>query len=145
VLVAIDRYGKPGGWSMNNSPDSKKPYELKFEDRNDYLYASVTSEDEGCSNATGDYIGEIGEACRDTGCVRLLIEKVIPNTLWLWDSIFVLNYFPKIGLSDIKVALVDTSATIFDPEGFGVCVGCEPKVDMHVVSSFDAGESWLRK
>ena len=130
---------------MHNSPNSEKPYELKFEDRSDYLYAQVMSEEEGCCYATGDYIGEIGEACRNTGCVRLLIEKMIPNTLWLWDSVFVLNHFPELGLSDIKVALVDRSATFFDTAGFGVCVGCEPKINMQVVSSFDAGESWLRK
>lgn len=129
---------------MRNSRNSEKPYELKFEDRDDYLYASVTSDDEGCREATGDYIGEIGEACRKHGCVRLLIEKMVPNTLWLWDSIFVLNHFPKIGLSDIKVAIVDQSATIFDPKGFGVFVGNDPTIDMHVVSNRAAGESWLR-
>lgn len=130
---------------MHNSPNTEKPYELKFEERDDYLYASVTSADEGCRDATGDYIGEIGEACRKKGYVRLLIEKVVPNTLWLWDSIFVLNHFPQIGLSDIKVALVDESASIFDPKGFGVFVGCDPPLDMHVVSNRAAGESWLLK
>jgi hypothetical protein len=130
---------------MHNSPESEKPYELKFEDRDDYLYAFVTSDDEGCREATGDYIGEIGEACRKKGCVRLLIEKVVPNTLWLWDSIFVLNHFPALGLSNIKVALIDQSASIYDPEGFGVFVGSNPPVDMHVVSTRAAGETWLLK
>jgi hypothetical protein len=128
---------------MLNSPDSEKPYELKIENREGYLYASVKSEDGCCRDATGDYIGEIGAACRRDGCVRLLIEKVIPNTLWLWDSIFLMGQFPKIGLSAIKVVLVDKSAGNFEPAGFTVSVGDESTVDLHVFSSFAAGENWL--
>jgi hypothetical protein len=128
---------------MTISHDSNKPYELSFEDREDYLYAAVISNDERSRFATGDYIGEIGRACRRMGCVRLLIDKVVPNTLWLWDSIFVLNSFPKLGLRDIKVAIVDESARIFDPKGFAVNVGVTPAVDMHVASDLDTAERWL--
>lgn len=133
------------GVPMINSPESEKPYEITFEDRDDFLYATVTSCDDGSRYVTGDYIREIGETCRRKGCVRLLIEKIVPNTLWLWDSIFVLNFFPQIGLSDIKVALVDDSAKVFDPKGFGVFMGAPPAVNMKVVSSFADGENWLRK
>ncbi len=128
---------------MSGSPDSNKPYELKFEDRKEYLYAAVTSNDERSRYATGDYICEIGRACRKNGCRRLLIDKVVPDTLWLWDSIFVLNSFPKLGLRNIKVVIVDASAEIFDPKGFTVNVGSTPAVDMQVVSDRSAAERWL--
>ena len=130
---------------MSGSPDSNKPYELAFEDRGEYLYAVVTSNDERSRYATGDYIGEIGRACRRKGCMRLLIDKVVPDTLWLWDSIFVLNSFPELGLRDIKVAIVDESAKTFDPKGFAVNVGATPAVDMHVASDRAAAERWLLK
>lgn len=128
---------------MSGSPDSINPYELAFEDRKDYFYAAVISNDVRSRFATGDYIGEIGLACLKKKCVRLLIEKLAPDTLWLWDSIFVLNSFPKIGLRDIKVAIVDQSAKIFDPKGFGVDVGFDPPIEIHVLSDPVEAERWL--
>ena len=139
-MLIGDRH--PNG-DMSGSPHSFKPYVLAFEDRKDYFYAAVISNDVRSRFATGDYISEIGRACHESGCMRLLIEKLAPDTLWLWDSIFVLNNFPKIGLCDIRVAIVDQSAIIFDPKGFGVDVGFDPPLEMIVLSDAVEAERWL--
>lgn len=47
---------------VEHSPQAERPYELKFEDRADYFYASVENKGEG-REVTEDYIVEIANAC----------------------------------------------------------------------------------
>ncbi len=129
---------------VEHSPHVERSYELTFEDRADYFYASVENNGEG-REVTEDYIGEIADACIAGNCEKLLIEKMVPGSLWIWDSVSVIDQFPKAGLSDMSVVFVDRSVKHFGASGFSVLLGKRALIDVHVFSNLAAGEAWLRE
>ena len=122
-------------------------YTLIIEDRSDYLYASVTGQKgrKADREAAEYYISEIAAECKSLDCPLLLVEKNIPKTLWIWDSVSLVDELTLRGLSKTRVALIDASAGKFGGNGFGVVVGTHGDIDIRVFNNFAAGECWLTK
>ena len=83
-----------------------RQYELVFEDRPDYLYAHITS-DSIDDRMVLSYVQEVIDECRKTGNQRVLIERDIPATLSNSDTFFTGSELAKMGIGQIRLALVD--------------------------------------
>src|SRR3954464_3382423 len=107
-------------------------YTLVIEDRTDYLYASITGQKgrKADRETAEHYISDIAAECKSIECPLLLVEKNIPETLWIWDSVSLIDELTLRGLSRTRVALIDASACQFGNNGFGVDVGTHSAVDI---------------
>jgi len=83
-------------------PPARIPYELKFEKRDNYLYALVRAKDIDRDTAV-DYLGRIADRCEDLECSKVLIERDIPVMLSDSDLYFTTNDFLRM-LDGVKVA-----------------------------------------
>ena len=118
-----------------------KPYELKMEKRQHYLYARVKS-DSPRPTIARDYLKDITRKFRETDCRRLVIENDLPQSFWVWDMFAVATQFPNIGIECTKVAIIDKFAPI-ENEVFSVVTGKESGLDVHVFTDLASAEHWL--
>ena len=93
------------------------PYELTFEERPDYLYASVRSKhvDEATARA---YLTEIAEHCHSSHYHRLMVYRDIPEVLHGGALFFAAAEFQAL-LQNVRVAFVNPYAQNADDLEFG--------------------------
>ena len=58
--------------------NERSSYELKFDERPEYLYAQVIS-DNGSSDVTRAYLNDVAQKCKESKCERVLIDREIPD------------------------------------------------------------------
>jgi hypothetical protein len=122
-------------------PPSRIPYELKFEKRQDYLYALVRAKSIDRDTAV-DYLGRIAERCEDLECTKLLLERDIPMMLNDSDLYFTTNDFLRM-LKGVKVAFYNPHITIERAMAFAIVIGNTSGAKFAVYSSLTDAESWL--
>ncbi len=127
---------------MNTIANLTGAYEITFERRNGYCYAHITSNGKS-TDLVDEYIRMILNECVAHSCARILIEKDVPNTVWVLDSLSILGQSGVLDGADLRVALVDRSGTQFNGKGFAVKTGVQPSVKVHVFKDVKEGENWL--
>jgi hypothetical protein len=83
-----------------------KPYEIIFEDRIQYLYVSVSGEQDNY-NISKQYWTEITDHIKTTNHTKLLVEESLEETVSMEEMFRLVSEFPEMGLSNVKVAFAD--------------------------------------
>ena len=115
-------------------------YDLQMEQRDGYVFVSVASDTDG-RQKTERYIQEIASRCRHGKCRKVLIDKHIKDSFWLWDTMSLSDHIADFGVQELKVAIVDASGTQFGSEGFQIKTGTT--INAHVFRTLEAAEDWL--
>lgn len=93
-----------------------RQYELKFEDRDGYLFAHVKS-DEITPEAGLDYVRRIVEKSRESNCDRVLLIRDIPNMLPLREIYRTAHELQEM-FGDKTLAIVNPHSTIYGKMNF---------------------------
>jgi hypothetical protein len=117
-------------------------YELIFEDRPDYLYARITS-DSIDDKMVLSYVQEVIDECRRTGNERVLIDRNIPKTLSNSDTFFTGAELAKMGIGQIRLALVDSRRENDQPLGLAMLVIKNRGGRLEHFRTVEEAEKWL--
>jgi hypothetical protein len=124
---------------MNDSPQA---YTLAFEQRPDYLYATVTA-GQITREQYLQYLKEVADKCRELNATRLLVERHIltnlTNTVAFSTVATMADYAPK----GLRAAVVETDSTFRQRLEFGVRAAKAEKLEIEVFTTIAEAEEWL--
>ena len=129
--------------AVNVKQSEEKPYELKFEERNKYLYVRVEGRRSVEPSLAAEYLREITSQCRRHDCSKVVIEKHVAGRLGVWDIFSVATRFPLMGSQLTKIAVVDKHLERSQRREFSVMVGRESGLDLHVFTNVADAEHWV--
>ncbi len=121
---------------------SSKLYNLKFENRPEYLYAKITAEKETLEISEAAW-KEIVQECKQEKCDKLLVEQDIPE--------IDISYFEKYecvnnlvgALMKINVAFVDKYVEQMALNNFAELVATNRGLSVKMFTDSDEAERWL--
>lgn len=122
--------------------ESEKPYELKFEELPNYLFADVKA-DRNDVATTVMWFGEIIEKCREIGVNLLLVKLTVPEALTMPEMFDAAAGVVALGIRGIKIAFVDPVPEHFEKNSFAELVGTNRGANAKVFVNIDEAESWL--
>ena len=128
---------------MSGKADLKKPYNIKFEHRAEYLYVYVSGKKDSVEIST-QYWNEIAGECRKTNYKKVLVEEDIPQAV---ASVFELYQFasqlPKLGFAGIYIAFVDRYIEQNELNEFVELVAGNRGLKGRVFNDVGEAEKWL--
>lgn len=123
--------------------DKIEGVEIRFEDRDGYLYVFISGKEESVSLAL-KYWQYILEECKKLGFERLLVEENFPNQLCATDMYTITSSIPKMGHSGLKIAFVDRVSEHNKLNLFGETVAVNRGVNGRVFAEIADAEAWLK-
>jgi len=126
---------------MNTAFDNK-PYDLKFETRQGYLYAYVAGEHDNYDICVA-YWAEISKKLAEIRVDRLMIVEDIVEESQIADVYELASQLADMGFRGIRIAFVDRYSSHLELNEFGVLVGSNRGVIGHAFSDEAAAEKWL--
>ncbi len=128
---------------MSGKTDLKKPYDIRFENRAEYLYAYVSGDQDSVEISTR-YWNEIAAECRKNNYKKVLVEEDIPEAV---ASVFELYQFaaelPKLGFAGIYIAFVDRYIEQNELNEFVELVASNRGLKGRVFNDVTEAEKWL--
>ena|SRR5687768_2787405 len=128
---------------MSGKADLKKPYDIRFEHRSEYLYAYVSGDQDSVEISTR-YWNEIAAECRKNNYKKVLVEEDIPEAV---ASVFELYQFaaelPKFGFAGIYIAFVDRYIEQNELNEFVELVASNRGLMGRVFNDVTEAEKWL--
>lgn len=125
-----------------DDPSAEKLYNLVFEDRDGYLYASVEGEIDNLDIST-QYWREIAEKCKSLDAKKVLIVEDLPGGATVAEVYQVAAELPKMGFYGIKVAFVDRHLDQHELNKFGEVVALNRGLYGKVFNNVPAAEEWI--
>lgn len=117
-----------------------KPYYIKLENQEEYLYVLVGGEELSAEIAQ-NYWNEIAEKCAETGTLKILIEKDFKESVEPPEMLQMANYLGKI-LPNSKIAFLDRYKNEYINE-LGKVLARNQGVMMRVFENVEEAEKWL--
>ena len=117
------------------------PYDLIFDERDDYLYACVTADDIDRETAL-DYLSKVADRISDSPYEFLMLERDIPVMLPAPDLFFITRDFLKM-LGPMRAAFVNKHATNEAELEFAMLIGTNRGADYRLFKSVPEAEAWL--
>jgi hypothetical protein len=123
--------------------DVKNPYELTFEERDGYLFASVKAETIDEATAM-DYLSKVAARCKSLETTHLMLYRDIPAMLPDGVLFFVTTEFLTM-IRGIKAAFVNPHLPNTDAMEFAVTVGKNRGANYQAFNNTADAERWLLK
>lgn len=122
---------------------ASKPYQLKFENRPEYLYASITAERETLEICEAIW-SEIAQQCSREKCGKLLVEQDIPDVdMSYFEKYECVNKLISVFMK-IDIAFAGSYIEQMQLNKFTELVATNRGLSFKVFNNFDAAEKWLR-
>lgn len=122
---------------------SGKQYNIKFENRSEYLYAYVTGEEDNVE-ISAQYWNEIAEECRQNNYKKVLVVEDINDAV---ASVVELYQFavelPKLGFAGTYIAFVDRYIEQNELNKFVELVASNRGLMGRVFNDVNEAEKWL--
>lgn len=119
-----------------------KPYDLKFEERDGYLYAYVVGEHDNYEISFG-YWSEVREKLSEVGMEKALVVEDIAEQSAMVDVYRLVSRLPEIGFSAITVAFVDRYSSHQELNDFGILIGTNRGISCRAFNDESEAETWL--
>ena len=126
----------------HQNPNTSKPYELSFEYRPEYLYASVTGEEDSYEISKQFWL-EIAAECKRSDVKKVLIEEDIAENVSMSDMYRFASEILQLGFTGIRVAFVDVQLDQQDLNKFGETVATNRGLLSRVFTNAAEAEKWL--
>jgi len=127
-----------------DQPLNALPYTVTFENRQDYLYASVVTT-KNKPEVLIAYWRAIADAVNERSARRLLVEKGSAPEASTADAFTVAAALREMGFDGIPIALVKHAAVTAESQRFVENVARNRGVMMSIFENVADAESWLRK
>lgn len=121
---------------------SYQAFELAFEERAGYLYASITSNAISLERSQ-DYLTQIVEHCRNHEVCRVLIERHIPQALTNIDAYRAVTALVDFMDFELRIAFVEANAKNRKRLEFGMRAARSQGLDADVFATVELAEKWL--
>ena len=118
-----------------------KPYEIKIEERGDYLYALVGGE-KLTAQISASYWNEIAEQCFDHDIRKIMIEKEFEETVSAEEMLRMADHLGQL-LPNRRIAFLDRFHHD-DINELGKRLARNRDVMMQIFATRDEAEKWLR-
>jgi hypothetical protein len=127
-----------------NSPfsDDSKPYRIKFEQRDQYLYAYVAGEHDSLSISL-EFWREIAAECRRAEARKVLIEEDIEESVSMLEMYQIAAEIPQMGFANVLIAFVDRFLEQQSLNEFGELVATNRGLRAKVFNNVKEAEIWL--
>ncbi len=119
-----------------------KLYNLKFEERTDYLYAYVSG-DKASLELSKQYWRKIAEECRRTKCNKVLIVEDIKENISTTEMYEFASELPTMGFVGIKIAFVDQYIEQRELNELGELVATNRGGYGKIFNTVEEAEKWL--
>ena len=127
---------------MKTEPNNEEARDIRFEDRNDYLYAFFTGKRDGLADAIRFWRRAI-EECNKRNYGKLLIEQDFPKPLSMDDAFCLADAIAKMPVGKIKIAFADRDYTQNVTNQFAETVAVNRGVFGRVFTNLHEAETWL--
>jgi hypothetical protein len=121
--------------------DPTRPYDLRFEERPGYLFASVSAPTIDRSMAL-DYLHQVADKASASMHTRIMIERNIPVMLPDADLFFTTQDFLKM-VGNKRVAFVNRHAKIRPEMDFAMLIGTNRGANYKLFADTASAEEWL--
>lgn len=121
-----------------------KAYEIKFEQRAEYLYAYVSGERDSLEISLA-FWREIAEECRKTGARKVLIEEDIKEAVSMLEMYQIAAEIPRLGFSNVLIAFVDRYLEQQSLNQFGEIVATNRGLRGKIFNNAPEAENWLQE
>ncbi len=116
-------------------------YELTFEHRPGYLFASIDAETID-SDGVIEYLREVANKCHEAECDKLLVVRNIPVTLGIANQFLTTTDFVTM-LKGIKAAFVNPYPHNDSELEFAITVANNRGGNIHLFRDVQPAEEWL--
>ncbi|MBN1363628.1 MAG: hypothetical protein JW976_02365 [Syntrophaceae bacterium] len=127
---------------MAKSSEENKPFLLKFEKREGYLYAYVRAKKDTFDTSLG-YWTDVIKYCLENGFTKLLVEEDIPTDNKTMDTYEIISLSQKVNLAGVKIAFVDRYPEQMQANQFGETVARNRGLLAKVFPNIKEAEEWL--
>jgi hypothetical protein len=121
---------------------SSENYNLRFETRDGYLYARLTSESMTLELAKRD-IQEIADKCRESGAQCVIIERDCPDTLSNAMSYLAISELCQLAEPGFRMGIVDMEEANRSHLKFGLRSLERDDIEVQIFENVDEAEAWL--
>ena len=122
---------------------SEKLYDLRTEQRDDYLYARLETDSTGLDLMVA-YANELAAAIRKSGCSKILFENHAPIVYDRTKYAVASSLFRNMLTGPLKIAIVDLRRNDKTYLGEATASVKAAGLDAKYFSSLEAAEGWLR-
>lgn len=122
--------------------NSKKAVEVRFENRDGYLYAFLSGRRDNLSDAIAYWQSAVDE-CNKRGFKKLLVEQNFPIPLTTIDTFYLAEALSQMPISHLTVAFVDQDTEQNDMNMFAETVAVNRGGVGRVFTNFPDAEAWL--
>jgi len=123
---------------------SEKLYDLRTEQRGDYLYARLETDQTGLDVMVG-YGNELAAAVRKSGCGKILFENYAPILYDRTKYAVAASLFRNMLSGPIKLAIVDKRRNDKAYLGEATASARAAGLDAKYFSTIESAEVWLRE
>ncbi len=127
---------------MTHSPD-KPDYEIRFEDREGYLYAYVSGEEDSLAVSL-DYWERVITECEKRVVRALLLEEDFPNQSSAIDMYTVTRAIASMAPGSLRIAFIDRESDHAELNAFGETVAVNRGLHGRIFRDVADAEAWLR-
>ncbi len=121
---------------------SLKPYDLKFEERDGYLYAYVAGEHDNFEISFA-YWSEIAEKLVEVEQKKALVVEDIAEQSAMVDVYRLVTRLAELGKIGITVAFVDRYSSHQELNDFGILIGTNRGITCKAFHDESEAETWL--
>jgi len=127
---------------MKMQSTSNDGMDIRFENRNGYLYAFLSGRGDNVSVAIKFWQCAIDE-CNKRGQKRLLVEQDFPNPLSTVDAFYLADAISKMAVAQLKIAFADRDREQNEVSMFVETVAVNRGVLGQVFTNLSDAETWL--
>jgi hypothetical protein len=127
---------------MAKNSKENKPYIIKFEHREGYLYVYVQAKEDSF-DVSLDYWTEVTKYCKKNSFSKVLVEEDIGTDNKIIDTYEIVSRGQKVNLAGIKIAFVDRYPEQMESNRFGETVARNRGILVKVCPNIKEAEEWL--
>lgn len=127
---------------MAKDLEKNKPYVIKFEHRNSYLYEYGQAKKDSFDISLGFWT-EIVKCCKENNLSKVLVEEDFGTDNTLIDTYEIISQGQKLGLTGMKIAFVDRHSEQMKSNLFGETVARNRGLIAKVFSNVTEAEKRL--
>lgn len=127
---------------MNERSNENKPYTIKFEPRDGYLYVYGYAKQDSFDTSL-QFWTEIAAYCKNNKFSKVLVEEDFATDTSITEKYNLVSYGHKVGLTGIKIAFVDLHPEQLNDNIFSETVACNRGLIGKVFTNVQEAETWL--
>lgn len=124
--------------------NNKKPYKIRFEDKEKYLFANVSGENDNFEISRQFWL-EIAEECKKKNCKRILVFEEIKEVVSATEMYKIAAEIPEMGFTGVRIAFVDRYLEQQGINEFGSMVAGNRGLIGKIFNNVKEAEEWLLK